>query len=205
MKGQQSGEVQRIFTIGHSNHPFGRLVSLLKTYSIDVLVDIRSHPYSKHAPHFDAQPLKAAITEAGIKYLFLGKELGGRPKGDAFYDAEGYVLYWRVAESPLFFEGIARLETGIRKYRVAMMCSEENPAGCHRRLLVGRVLAERSTAIHHIRGDGTVQTEAELADEEARRSAPDDQLAFFSTQGTATWKSIRSVLRREKQPNSSEH
>jgi uncharacterized protein (DUF488 family) len=194
-----------IFTIGHSNHPLDRFVELLKAYRIEVLVDVRSHPYSKHAPHFDIQTLKAGVTAAGIKYMFLGKELGGRPKGEEFYDADGYVLYSRVAESPLFLEGISRLGTGIKRYRVAIMCSEENPAGCHRRLLIGRVLATRGTTIYHIRGSSKVQTEAELANEEANRSRGNDQPTLFESQGAAPWRSIRSVLRREKQPNSSEH
>lgn len=194
-----------IFTMGHSNHPLDGFISLLKAHHVEVLVDVRSHPYSKHAPHFDSQALKAGVTAAGIKYLFLGKELGGRPKGEEFYDADGHVLYARVAESPLFLEGISRLEKGIQKYRVAIMCSEENPVGCHRRLLIGRVLAERGTTVYHIRGDGRVQTEAELASEEASRSCDNDQPALFATRETAPWKSIRSVLRREKQPSSSEH
>jgi uncharacterized protein (DUF488 family) len=196
---------QRILTIGHSNHPLDKFLSLLTAHSVEVLVDIRSHPYSKHAPHFNVQTLKEAVTGAGIQYQFLGEELGGRPKGEEFYDADGYVLYSRVAEAPFFLEGISRLETGIQQYRVAMMCSEENPVGCHRRLLVGRVLTARRTKVYHLRGNGRVQTEAELATEEMNRNSGDDQLALFGSQGANTWKSIRSVLRREKQPRSSEH
>ena len=97
-----------IFTIGHSNHPLDKFLSLLKAPSAEVLVDIRSHPYSRHAPHFGSRNLKAATTGVGIKYLFLGEELGGRPKGEEFYDADGYVLYSRMAEAPFFLEGISR-------------------------------------------------------------------------------------------------
>jgi uncharacterized protein (DUF488 family) len=171
-----SGVEQRIFTIGHSNHPLDKFLSLLKAHGVEVLVDIRSHPYSKHAPHFDSRNLKAGVANAGMKYLFLGKELGGRPQGEEFYDAEGYVLYSRVAEAPFFLEGISRLETGIQQYRVAIMRSEENPVGCHRRLLVGRVLAGRGAVIYHIRGNGRVQTEAELTSEEANNGSGDGQL-----------------------------
>lgn len=200
-----SGVEQRIFTIGHSNHPLDKFLSLLKAHGVEVLVDIRSHPYSKHAPHFDSRNLKAGVANAGMKYLFLGKELGGRPKGEEFYDAEGYVLYSRVAGVPFFLEGISQLETVIQKHRVAIMCSEENPIGCHRRLLVGRVLTERGAIIHHIRGSGRVQTETELAAEETNRNSGDNQLALFGSQGANAWKSMRSVLRREKQLTSSEH
>ena len=196
---------QRIFTIGHSNHPLEKFLGLLRAHSVEVLMDIRSHPYSRYAPHFNSRNLQAAVTGIGIQYLFLGKELGGRPKGEEFYDADGYVLYSRVAESPLFLEGISRLETGVQQYRVAIMCSEENPVGCHRRLLVGHVLTARGLAVYHLRSDGRVQTEAALAAEEMNRNSGDDQLALFGSQGANARKSIRSVLRRKKQPSSSEH
>lgn len=194
----------RLFSIGHSNHALETFLGLLKQHRIEVLVDARSHPYSKFAPHFDAGPLKKEVTSAGIKYLFLGKELGGRPNGDEFYDADGYVLYSRVAESLLFLEGIRRLETGVTKYRVALLCSEEDPLACHRRLLVGRVLARRGVPLDHIRGDGRIQTEAELQAEE-KQCRTNGQIGFFEepTQERA-WRSIQSVLQRGRRQSSSE-
>ena len=187
---------RRLFSIGHSNHTSEKFLDLLRQHRIEVLVDARSHPYSRFTPHFRARLLQEAVTGAGIEYLFMGKELGGRPDGDEFYDAEGHVLYWRVAESQLFLDGIARLENGIKKYRVAIMCSEENPAVCHRRLLVGRVLKTRGVQLEHIRGDGSILTEAELQAEEDRRRT-NGQIGLFeeSPQETA-WKSKQPVLQR---------
>lgn len=196
---------QYIFTVGHSNHTLTHFINLLKNYCIEVLADIRSHPYSKYAPHFDSQIIKSEVNNTGIKYLFMGKELGGRPKGPEFYDSEGHVLYSRLAESPLFLEGISRLEKGVQKCRVAIMCSEENPGGCHRHLLVARVLAERGVIVNHIRGDGMVQTEPDLAREEAKRYLEKNQRILFEPQEANAWRSIRSVLQREKRLNSSEH
>jgi uncharacterized protein (DUF488 family) len=92
-----------------------------------------------------------------MKYVFLGKELGGRPEGSEFYDEGGGVLYDRLAESALFLEGIDRLMEGVKGYRVAIMCGEEDPVKCHRRVLVGRVLEERGVRVKHIRGDGRVE------------------------------------------------
>ena len=187
---------RRLFSIGHSNHALEKFLDLLRQHRIDVLVDARSHPYSRFTPHFRARLLKEAVTGAGIKYLFMGKELGGRPEGDEFYDAEGHVLYWRVAESHLFLDGIARLENGLAKYRVAIMCSEENPSVCHRRLLVARVLKTRGVQLEHIRGDGRIQTEAELQAEEEPRCA-DGQIGFFEESPQENpWKSTQPVLQR---------
>jgi uncharacterized protein (DUF488 family) len=189
----------RALTIGHSNHPVEVFLRLLREHQVEVIVDTRSQPYSKYAPQYDQEALKKSLAPAGIKYLFMGRELGGRPAGAEFYDAEGHVLYDRVAESPFFQEGLARLETGLRDSRVALLCSEENPAGCHRRLLVGRVLAQRGVSIDHIRGDGRLQSEAELIAEE---SGDDGQLSLFDHAALAPWKSIPSVLPK-KRPSSS--
>ena len=148
-----------IFTIGHSIHSAEKLVGLLKSNAIKVLVDIRSEPFSRKVPHFNKDKLEKKIRESGLRYLFLGRELGGRPKKRQFYDPEGFVLYSRIAESPDFKSGIERILKGIRTYRVAIMCSEENPMNCHRRLLVGRVLSNWGVNIIHIRGDGSIQPE----------------------------------------------
>jgi len=190
----------RVLTIGHSNHTVEHFVSLLKMHGVEVVVDERSQPYSKYATQFDQEALKLALQLAGIRYLYLGRELGGRPDGDEFYDEEGHVLYDRVAATSLFREGVKRLEKGIREYRVAMLCAEENPAGCHRHLLVSRVLLERGIHVEHIRGDGRLQTEDEIA---AEVNPDRDQLTLFQKAEEEPWKSIPSVLRKKRPNNSS--
>lgn len=150
-----------IFTIGHSIHSLERFISMLNEQRIEVLVDIRSEPYSRKVPHFNKENLEEEIKKSGLKYLFLGKELGGRPRNGQFYDQEGFVLYSKIAESPDFESGLQRVLNGIKKFRVGLMCSEENPANCHRHRLVGRVLSDRKVRILHIRGDGKIQSDAE--------------------------------------------
>ena len=159
-------------------------------------MDARSHPYSRHAPHFNARTLAANLAGDGIGYLFLGRELGGRPEGEEFYDAEGRVDYALVERSRPFLDGISRLEEEVQARRVVLLCSEENPAGCHRLLLVGRVLGQRGIVVRHIRGDGGVQTEGE---------SPGVQPALFSEAEVSPRKSIRSVSRRRRRPSSSGH
>jgi uncharacterized protein (DUF488 family) len=192
-----------IFTIGHSNHELDRFLELLKSNHVDVVVDIRSNPYSKFAPQFNKEDFKKAILSIGIKYLFLGGELGGKPKDPVFYDAEGFVLYSRIAESPPFLEGIERLMNGIKNYRVALMCSEENPAHCHRRLLVGKVLQEKGVQIQHIRADGRLQTEHQVAQEADQIRKDDGQEKLFNFPEGPEWKSTQSVLQRKALKNSS--
>lgn len=183
-----------IYTIGHSNHSMDTFVNLLKSYQIEVLVDTRSSPFSRYSPHFNRDSIKAATHEAGIKYGFFGKHLGGRPDDEDYYDEEGRVVYSQVAKSFLFNEGVERLVSGIQKFRTAIFCSEENPSICHRRLLVGRVLFEQGVAVYHIRGNGLVQTEEELRrQEELEKSS---QRALFEEEEVTEWKSIQSVLHK---------
>jgi len=200
---QDSGPV--VFTIGHSNISQEAFIVLLTLHRIEVIVDVRSAPYSKYVPHFNGDAMKQAGVRAGIKYLYLGGELGGRPREREFYDAEGHVRYDFIAESPEFREGIERLLRGIREHRVALMCNEEDPHECHRRLLLGRVLTERGVAVHHIRGDGRVQTEAELAEAERKVASADVQQEFgFVTKEKPEWKSTRSVSQAKPLKPSSE-
>jgi uncharacterized protein (DUF488 family) len=103
---------RHLFTIGHSNHPLEKFIELLRRHGVEVVVDTRSQPYSRHAPHFNRDALRAALASAGIRYSFLGEELGGRPRGEEYYDAEGYVRYDRVAAADFFQTGIARLKRG---------------------------------------------------------------------------------------------
>ena len=183
-----------IFTIGHSNHSAEKFVGLLKQHGIEVVADVRSQPYSRHAPHFNAKDIEAILWDNGIRRLFLGFELGGRPTAEAFYDADGRVDYARIERSRSFLDGIKQLESSIRDHKIALLCSEEDPVGCHRRLLVGHVLGERGIVVRHIRGDGSVQTEGE---------ASGDQPGLFPDTEVSVRKSIRSVLRRKRHPGSS--
>jgi uncharacterized protein (DUF488 family) len=189
-----------IYTVGHSNHSLERFLALLNQAGIQVIVDVRSFPFSRYAPQFNREALSAALTLHGIKYLFMGAELGGRPDGDEFYDDDDHVLYGRVAESDLFREGVDRLQEGLGRYRVALMCSEEDPTGCHRHLLVTRVLAERGVQVVHVRGDARTQSEKELRD---RAGSAHEQIGLFDGDGGDAWRSIRSVSRRRAPASSS--
>jgi uncharacterized protein (DUF488 family) len=186
-----------LLTIGHSNHSVDTLINILKAHDVEVVVDVRSHPYSKYVPHFNSKILKAVLELNDIKYVFMGNELGGQPDGSEFYDEDGYVLYNIVAESTFFNEGLLRLEEGVSKFKVAIMCSEENPAHCHRRLLLSRVLYGRGFKIFHIRGDGSELSE-ELLQQEENSCV---QLSLFDDEEVNKWRSIQSVSPRKLQKN----
>ncbi len=97
-----------VYTIGHSNHPLRTFIELLTTHRIEVVVDTRSFPYSRYAPHFRRSNLRLALRESGLRYLYLGNELGGMPTGQQFYDPAGRVDYSALAQWPPFLDAISR-------------------------------------------------------------------------------------------------
>lgn len=193
----------RVLSIGHSNHAADTFVALLKAHGVELVADVRSQPYSKYVPQFNGPAVKSLVTGEGVDYLFMGKELGGRPDSEDFYDEDGHVLYDRLAESAVFLEGISRLERELPARRVALMCSEEDPLRCHRYLLIARVLAARGIAMEHIRGDGRLESEADLRAKE-RAESDDAQLVLFPEAEEPAWRSLRSVSPKRAQPNSLE-
>ena len=184
-----------VYTVGHSNHPAERFLRLLQERGIEVVVDTRSHPYSRHAPHFSAHTLQGTLERAGIRYLFLGGELGGRPEGGEYYDDLGRVDYALLGCSRPFLDGISRLQKEILAHRVGLLCSEENPVRCHRRLLVGRALEELGFTLRHIRGDGSVQVEGETNG---------GQPELFPESEASPRKSLRSASPKRPRRSSSE-
>ena len=54
-----------ILTIGHSNHPIEKLLSLLQASGAEVVVDTRSQPYSKYTVQFNREALQSAIAGGG--------------------------------------------------------------------------------------------------------------------------------------------
>jgi uncharacterized protein (DUF488 family) len=148
-----------IYTIGHSRHPAERFAALLRQQAIERLVDVRSHPASKWAPHFAKAALAEMLRSHAIEYVFLGRELGGRPDGAEFYRSEGAVDYDRRAQAPDFKAGVDRLVALAAERRTVIMCAEEDPARCHRRLLVTPALKRAGVTVVHVRGDGRLEPE----------------------------------------------
>ena len=120
-----------LLTIGHSNHSIEDFISLLKKYHITALADVRSQPYSRYLSHFNQPNLKLALIGANIQYVFLGKELGGRPMAEDCY-TDGQADYEKMAETEIFQSGINRLLQGVKSYQIALMCAEKDPIDCSR-------------------------------------------------------------------------
>jgi len=153
-----------ILTVGHSSHSPERFIALLRGAGVTAVADVRSAPYSRHAPQFNRDPLRDDLGRAAIAYVFLGRELGGRRAQHEFY-ADGVADYEKMAQAPAFAEGLERVIEGAQSHRIALMCSERDPLTCHRCLLVGRALKERGARVSHLLDSGECVSHSAIEDE----------------------------------------
>ncbi len=153
-----------VFTIGHSNHDSDEFLALLRQHGVNVVVDVRSAPYSRYLPHFNKDFLTDSLQKIGIRYDFQGKELGGQPSDRAYYDADGRIMYHALAETDAFKHGIERILASAAADRIALTCSEKEPLDCHRTLLISQALAKRGVAPAHIHADGSLESHADAMD-----------------------------------------
>jgi uncharacterized protein (DUF488 family) len=148
--------MQELFTVGHSTHEQSALIRLLQTHGITAVADVRSNPFSARLPQFNRPILDKALDEWGIRYRFLGKELGARRDEQHCY-VDGQARYDRIAQTPAFTEGIKLLLDRVENYRIALLCAEKDPITCHRTILVCRHLRRAGVSINHILADGTLE------------------------------------------------
>jgi uncharacterized protein (DUF488 family) len=183
---------QTVWTVGHSNHDVEAFLALVRGRQVAYLVDVRSHPYSRYAPHFNRDELEASVEACGIHYAFMGSALGGRPHSEDQLDADGHALYDRMASEPAFRTAIDRVLSGASEHRIALLCSCGRPHDCHRRLLVGKALCDRGAELRHILPDGDVMIEhaVELRDDHAQ------DMLFGHDE--LPWRSTRSVSPRRR-------
>lgn len=153
----------RLFTIGHSNHTLADLLALLRQHAVGVVADVRSAPYSRFTPHFNREALRGELEGAGVGYVYLGRELGGRQDDPACY-RNGRICYEAVAKTSQFHAGLRRLEEVSTQRSVALMCAEKEPLHCHRALLVAQALDLKGRDAAHIHADGRSEPHAAAMD-----------------------------------------
>lgn len=164
-----------IYTIGHGNKKPEDFLAQLKFFGFEYLVDVRSQPYSKFSPHFNQKDLKAFLEQNGIKYVFMGDGLGGRPRDASCYDYQGKLDY-EIVKSKMFFRNdIERLKKAYSKdIRLVLMCSEVKPSRCHRTFLIGKILSAEDIIVRHIDEKGELKDQWVLMGERSGEISDSD-------------------------------
>ncbi len=131
-----------LYTIGHSTRSLEEFIELLKRYKIQILVDVRTWPSSRHYPHFNRENLTQNLQQHGIRYEWLGEQLGGYRKNglgeespNKGWENQSFRNYADYTVTEQFKEGIRRLSELAEGGRVALMCAEQLYWRCHRRII----------------------------------------------------------------------
>lgn len=143
---------ENLFTIGYAafDH-YEKFLDSLKDFKIEVVIDVRSKPYSSRFIEYDAPSLKVNLKDAGIKYVHI-PELGAYTDDESLM-VNGLPDWELMAGSKTFRKGIERVRKGMEVYRCCLMCAEKEPQNCHRAIMIGRYL-RRSVPMLHIEAQG---------------------------------------------------
>jgi hypothetical protein len=148
-----------MFTIGYATKPIDIYVGQLRENGVNVVVDVRSVPYSRAFFDYLREALRDHLQGAGLRYVYPGTELGPRSPDSDHYGIDGQVRFDRLMQSDRFRSGIERLFDGVEKgFTIAISCACKDPAICHRSLLFGRALRhQHGLELHHILHDSGVE------------------------------------------------
>ena len=149
-----------IYTIGHSTQPLEEFLGLLQPQGVVRVVDVRTVSRSAHNPQYNGEALPDPLQEAAIAYEHC-RELGGwrKVQPDSVNTAwrelafRGYADYM---QTPEFWTALGELLERARGERLAILCEEESPWSCHRRL-IGDALVVRGAEVRHILPDGRLE------------------------------------------------
>lgn len=152
-----------IYTIGYAQRAIESFVETLKKNNVNALADVRSLPYSRMFPEYNADHLSETLKKNGIAYIPLGKELGPRSENDDDYLEDGTVSFSKLRTNDLFLSGIQRLKNGLDKgFNIAMMCAEKDHVTCHRNLLISQhLLEDEGFDVSHIKYDGSLELQSQ--------------------------------------------
>lgn len=153
-----------VYTIGYGNRDADAIWSALRNAGIGVLLDVRSAPYSRHRPQFSKDPLSRAAVRHSIGYRFVGRALGGRPDDPSCY-VDGKVDYALCRERRAFQDGIDQVVAMATGGQIAcLVCAEEDPARCHRTLLITPALVKAGVDVRHLLPDGSWESHQDLVE-----------------------------------------
>lgn len=146
--------MKTVYTIGHGKRSFAFIRELLERRGIVMIIDVRSHPTSRHAPDFRKRNLEDAAAAAGLGYRWMGDALGGRPDEASSSPPGGPSDGTAPGRSPRFRAAVDNVLTLAEEAPVVLLCAEADPLHCHRCTLISPALEEGGAAVVHLLHDG---------------------------------------------------
>jgi uncharacterized protein (DUF488 family) len=131
-----------IFTIGHGANDFRTIADFLNRFGIATVIDVRSRPYSRHAPEFNKDSIAELAATAGFGYRWMGDTLGG---------------LGGTPDPASFLASLHQVLTLAHSAPVVLLCAEGEPSRCHRSTVLAPPLEQMGARIMHILPNGSTQ------------------------------------------------
>ena len=176
-----------LYTIGYSSFGINDFIAYLRRQVINVLIDVRSNPYSSHFSEYNKERLAKVLGANGIHYRNYAKEFGAQQTNREFYTPQGYLDFKMFTDSELFGEGYRRIEDSVkREYSVVFMCAEKDPIDCHRSIMITKAFTDNGYEVLHLLPDNKHASQSDIEERLLNKYYPDrDQLSLFSDKGSS--------------------
>ncbi|MDR1840824.1 MAG: DUF488 domain-containing protein [Holophagales bacterium] len=163
-----------LFTIGYSPFSVNGFIDTLLRYSINVVIDVRSLPYSSKYSCYNKENIDNTLKRNKIHYRNYSGEFGARQTDLQYFSDEKYLDFELFAESQQFKCGFDKLKKSIAQgYIIALMCAEKDPATCHRSIMVSRVFYNKGYGVCHILPDGQTEEQTDIETQLLDKYFPD--------------------------------
>lgn len=162
---------KELFTIGYSGFPDIRdFIDTLKYHGVQILIDVRSSPFSAYYAQYNKDQLGPMLKVAGIYYYNYAKQFGARQEDHAYY-RNGRLDFEVFSHSEPFLDGVQSVEKSAAS--IAFMCAEKHPSECHRAILVAKAFSDRGHEITHLKPGGITLSQHDIDNELLEKYFPD--------------------------------
>ena len=188
-----------IYTIGYTGFSVEELIATLHRRKINVVIDVRSSPYSERYSDYNKDSIEKALGSHGIHYRNYAHEFGARQENPAFYTNDGYLDFELFAKSEQFLSGVEKIRNSVAKgYHVVFFCAEKEPINCHRTILVARAFSNFGYPIEHLLPGGDTVTQQQIESELLQKFFPRrGQISMFSEENMTDEECLRQAYREQ--------
>ena len=138
--------MKKVYTIGYGGRDPKDFVGLLKERGVKTVIDVRMSPKGYMSFYSKAKTrdkgIEALLSGGGIEYVHMPD------LGNPYFHNQGWRAHYanRLAKmDPAWKDAVLNV-----RGTPCLLCAEKDPTECHRSLIAD-ALAEKGTAIEHIR------------------------------------------------------
>jgi uncharacterized protein (DUF488 family) len=141
-----------VLTIGYEGCTISDVLAELKAAGVKLLIDVRAVPQSRK-PGFSKRQLAAGLDEQGIAYVHLqglGTPKAGRLAVRSGHPERMEPIFREHMRSDRAQHELAQAVELARAQRACLLCFEQDPMHCHRRLVAEMISADTRQPISHL-------------------------------------------------------